>query len=189
MPTDKVNSKRVLAIDPTSRGFGFVVLEWPTTLVDWGVKDVRQQNESKTLRKVSKLIQHYRPEIIVLEDYEGSRRSERIRTLIEKVSRLAVREGVKIRRIPGSRRKKVFKTFHAHNKHEIAHAVAQQLPELAPQLPPYRKAWMSEDYQMAIFDAAALALTYFHSRPVSGAESKARALRSIRNTRRFELCR
>jgi hypothetical protein len=25
---------------------------------------------------------------------------------------------------------------------------------------------MSEDYRMAIFDAAALALTYFHSRPV-----------------------
>jgi hypothetical protein len=29
-------------------------------------------------------------------------------------------------------------------------------------LPRFRKAWMSEDYRMSIFDAAAFATTYFH---------------------------
>lgn len=166
MKTRNLNLKCVLSIDPTSRGFGFVVLESPTTVVDWGVKVIRQQDEAKTLAKVLELIRHYRPEILVFEDHRGSRRCPRVRTLLDGVGALATREGVKIRRVPVSQVKKVFRTFRAKTKHEIAHAVAQQLPELAPQVPQYRKAWMSEDYWMAMFDAAALALAYVHSRPV-----------------------
>jgi len=166
MKSPKTNPKRVLAIDPTSRGFGLVVLESPSTLVDWGVKAIRREKETKTLAKVSELVRHYRPEIIVLEDFRRSRRCARIRSLLEGVCRLATAEGLKSRCFPVARVKKVFGTFRANTKHEIAHAVAQQLPELAPHLPRYRKPWMTEDYQMAIFDAAALALTYFHSRPV-----------------------
>jgi Holliday junction resolvasome RuvABC endonuclease subunit len=158
------NPKRILAIDPTSRGFGFVVLESSTMPIDWGVKAVRQEKEAKTLAKVLQLITHYRPEIVVLEEYKGSRRCARVQSLLEGVWRLATKKGLKSRRVPVARVKKVFGTFRANTKHEIAHAVARQIPELAPHLPRYRKAWMSEDYQMAIFDAAALALTYCYSR-------------------------
>lgn len=166
MKSRNLNPKRALAIDPTSRGFGFVVLESPATLVDWAVKVIRQQDEAKILAKVLELIRHYQPEIMVLEDHRGSRRGSRVKSLLDEVCRLATTDGLKCRRVPVSRVKKVFRTFRANTKHEIAHAVAQQLPELAPQLPRYRKPWMSEDYQVPIFDAAALALTYFHSRPV-----------------------
>jgi hypothetical protein len=162
-----LNPKRVLAIDPTSRGFGFVVLESPATLVDWGVKVIRQPNETRAMARVLDLVRHYMPEIILVEDHnKGSRRCARIQSMLAGVGRLATEEGLKIRHVSVSRVKEVFRTFRAHTKHEIAHAVAQQLPELAPRLPPYRKAWMSEDYQMAIFDAAAFALTYFLSLPV-----------------------
>ena len=64
------NPKRVLAIDPTSRGFGFVVLESPTAPVDWGVKTTRPKEEGKALTKVLEVIRHYQPEIIVLEDHQ-----------------------------------------------------------------------------------------------------------------------
>jgi hypothetical protein len=166
MKTSRSNPKRVLAIDPTSRGFGYVVLESPTTPVDWGGKAIRPKEEAKALVKVSDLIRHYRPEILVVEDCLGSRRCARVQGLIDRICRLVETEGVKCRHLPISRVREVFRTFRANNKHEIAHAVAQQLPELASWLPPRRKPWMSEDYRMAIFDAAALALTYFHSRPV-----------------------
>jgi Holliday junction resolvasome RuvABC endonuclease subunit len=162
----RTKSKRVLAIDPTTRGFGFVVLESPTMPVDWGVKVIRQQNQAKTLAKMSGLIRHYRPTVLVLEDHRRSRRCARVQKLLDGILRLAMVEGIKSRRFPISRVKKVFSTFSAKTKHEIAHAVAQQLPELSPRLPRFRKPWMSEDYRMAIFDAAALALTYFHSRPI-----------------------
>ena len=52
---------RVLALDPTHRGFGFVVLEGPTTLVDWGVKRVGPAKNQETIAKVSGLIERYRP--------------------------------------------------------------------------------------------------------------------------------
>lgn len=164
MKSIKPNPKRVLAIDPTSRGFGFVVLESPATLVDWGVKATQPKEEAKALAKVLNVIRHYRPEIIVLEDHRGSRRCARIRRLLDRICRLVKTKGLKSRRIPISLVKKIFRTFRAKTKYEIAHAVAQQLPELASRLPRYRKAWMSEEYAMPIFDAAALALTYFHSR-------------------------
>jgi len=49
----------------------------------------------------------------------------------------------------------------ATTKQEIAIAIAERFPELAPRLPRFRKPWMSEDYRMSIFDAVALALTFF----------------------------
>jgi hypothetical protein len=45
-------------------------------------------------------------------------------------------------------------------KYSIAEALAQQFPELAKKLPPHRKAYMSQDERMAIFDALALAVTH-----------------------------
>jgi len=166
MKSRRTNPKRVLAIDPTTRGFGFVVLESPTMPVDWGVKVIRYQKETKTLAKVSALIRHYQPTILVLEDHRQSRRCGRVQELLDGIRRVATIAGLKSRSFPISRVKKVFGTFRAKTKHEIAHAVAQQLPELAPRLPRFRKPWMSEDYRMAIFDAAALALTYFHSQSI-----------------------
>jgi Holliday junction resolvasome RuvABC endonuclease subunit len=163
MKATTLNPRRVLAIDPTTRGFGFVVLESTCTLVDWGGKVIRKQNETTTLEKLSKLIAHYRPEVLVFEDHKGSRRCARVRKLLDAVGRLVAIEGLRSRCIAVSHMKRVFGVFRAKTKHEIAVVVSQQLPDLAPQLPRYRKAWMSEGSQMAVFDAAALALTYFYS--------------------------
>jgi hypothetical protein len=87
------------------------------------------------------------------------------------IQNLAAWENIKAQSMSPAKVKQVFLTFGARTKQEIARVVADQLPELAPRLPRVRKAWMSEDYRMAIFDAAAFALTYFYSRPVrSGSE-------------------
>src|ERR1043166_3013923 len=159
---------RVLAIDPASRGFGFVVMEGQTALVNWGVKQTRGDKQAETLSKVQGLIRHYRPHALILEDGQakGSLRRERIRKLLTDIRALAENEKVKTCRVSAALTKKVFLTFRAKTKHQIADAIAAQLPELATRLPPKRKPWMSEDYGMSIFDAAALALTYFYARPV-----------------------
>jgi hypothetical protein len=161
----RINSRRVLAIAPKPRGFGFVVLESPTTLVDWGVKATRHEKEAMTLAKVAELIRHYEPQALVFEDCRKSRRCPRVRRLLDHIRNLAIHKGVRPRILAFSRVRKVFLAFHARTKQEIAQVISQQLPELASRLPRYRKPWMSEDYRMAIFDAAALALTYFYSRP------------------------
>lgn len=166
MRSYRAKPKRVLAIHPKPRGFGFAILESQTALVDWGVKATRQEKEAKTLEKVAELIRHYQPGTLITEDGRQSRRCSRVQRLLERVRALAARAGVKPCSISPTRVRKVFLAFKANTKHEVAHVIARQLPELAPHLPRHRKPWMSEDYRMAIFDATALALTYFYSRPV-----------------------
>ncbi len=161
---------RILAIDPSTRGFGFVVLEGATNLIDWGVKATRKDKNERGLIKVGALLRLYRPDVIVAERHsgKGSRRCHRVAQLIAAMEALAKRDGVRFCRFSRGDIRKVFASFNATTKHEIAHAIARQLPELAPHLPRYRKPWMSEDYRMAIFDAASLALTFLYSRSFSG---------------------
>ena len=49
------------------------------------------------------------------------------------------------------------------NKQSLAETIARHIPAFARYLPPPRKPWMSEDSRMSLFDAAALALTFFQS--------------------------
>jgi RNase H-fold protein (predicted Holliday junction resolvase) len=75
---------RVLAIDPSTRGFGFAVLEGPNRLIDWGVKETKVNKTAKSLQLIDDLIERYQPSVIIVEDYagKGSRRCRRIERLI-----------------------------------------------------------------------------------------------------------
>lgn len=159
------NSRRVLAIDPTPRGFGFAVLEGPSNLIDWGVKSVRNRKKAGTLVRTADLIRQYRPDVVVLEDcgVKSARRCRRIVLLIRSIQELAVSSGIKSRTFSRARIRNVFSLGGASTKYQIALAIAAQLPELAQRVPRYRMPWMSEDYRMAFFNAAALALTYFRA--------------------------
>jgi hypothetical protein len=49
--------------------------------------------------------------------------------------------------------------------------IAKRMPAFEPFQPAPRKPWQSEDARMGIFDAAALALTFYHTPPTGGALS------------------
>src|SRR5207249_4460129 len=87
--------KRVLAVDPTSRGFGFAVLEGPGRLLDWGLVHTRTDKRARTIEGVADLLDRYRPEVLVLEEAAGSRRAARIRALLRSVAELARRRKVR----------------------------------------------------------------------------------------------
>lgn len=154
---------RVLAIDPASRGFGFAVLEKPSTLVDWGVKGVRRDKHAGCLAKVAELIDYYQPDVIALEDCSKNdcRRSERIQRLIQGIIRLAVGRKIKVRKVSRVQVRGAFSLSNEATKHEIACLIARLFPELASRLPPRRRPWMSEDSRMQMFNAIALGLTLF----------------------------
>lgn len=161
-------TRRVLAIAPKSRGFGFVVMESQTSPIDWGVRTGRGNPVEKqiaTLTKVRDLLEQYQPGLVILEQVDRrSRRGGRIRLLLESIHNVAVWENVKVRRISINWVRRVFWTFNAWTKHDIATVIIHHLPEFAPKMPPPRKPWMAEDHSMAIFDAAALALAFFYTR-------------------------
>lgn len=158
--TGSRNLSRILAIDPISRGFGFAVLEGPTTLVDWGIRNISKGDSKAILRKVRTLIALYGIDIIVIEDCRdrSSRRRRRMRAVLEQVRALAVaRTEVLLIPLP-----LVCTAFEAgKTKRAIATAVAEHFPELRFHLPPERKPWMTEDARMSIFDATALALAAY----------------------------
>jgi Holliday junction resolvasome RuvABC endonuclease subunit len=157
---------RVLAIDPSTRGFGYAVLEGPDRLIDWGVKETRTDKSKRALASIADLIEVYQPRVLVLEDYagKGSRRCSRVEKLIDDITKFALKENVKVRRFSRLELKNAFSETGAKNKYEIAIAIAKRLPELQPRLPRFRKPWMSEDYRMSIFDAVALAIRAFNGR-------------------------
>jgi Holliday junction resolvasome RuvABC endonuclease subunit len=155
---------RVLAIDPSTRGFGFAVLEGPDRLIDWGVKETKNDKKNRSLKLIAKLIDQYQPTIIVVENYaaRGSRRCGRVQELIDDLSNLAAERNVKVRSFSRLKVKQAFVEAGAKNKYEIALAIARRFPELSPRVPRFRKPWMSEDYRMSIFDGWGSALRFFN---------------------------
>lgn len=76
----RLKRERILAIDPTHRGFGFVVLEGGSELLDWGTRYVSHPKHDASIEKVDRLIEEYEPATLVLEDPtgDGSRRCQRV---------------------------------------------------------------------------------------------------------------
>jgi hypothetical protein len=153
-------------MDPTVRGFGFAVMEAPDWLIDWGLKHVRREKNHGSLRKVGDLIDRYEPDVVVLEDTGASRsrRSQRVRRLIEDVEALAGKRGIEVRKFSPTRVQKFFLPLGGITRHEIAEALARRFPELEPKLPRLRRLWMTEDLRLRIFGAAALAFLCLRTR-------------------------
>ena len=152
---------RVLGIAPSTRGFGFAVLEGKETLADWGTRSVPTDKNARSIAKVEDLITHYQPEVMVLQDHfaKDSRRPARIRVLIQGIIDLAPAHNVSVALFSRKQIDKVFFADGKGTKHARAEILAKRFPdELGFELPPKRRVTMKEDARMDIFDAVALAL-------------------------------
>jgi len=165
---------RVLAVDLSTRGFGYAIFEGPDMLVDWGTKDIRVDKERITLRNIGDLLQRYEPSVLVVEDcaHVTARRTARIARLTEQMLAVARTHGVSGCSVPRAAVYRHFAENNARTKYEIAVALANGFPALALRLPPKRKPWQSEDPRTSIFDAAAFGITYLARRRSSAPRPK-----------------
>jgi len=155
---------RTLAIAPLVQGFGFVVLEGKE-LIDYGLKITGVTGDQKNrqcLKQVERLMEHYQPDVLVLEDTtsNNSRRGIRVKRLLQSIANSASQKKVMCRRVSRLSVQKAFAQSNARTKYQIAVEIAKDFPELVPRLPRNRKPWMNQDARMSIFDAIALTLTY-----------------------------
>ncbi|MDR3526624.1 MAG: hypothetical protein P4L57_05045 [Rhizomicrobium sp.] len=152
----------VLAIHPTSRGFGWVLFESPLSAVDWGIASAKQGRNARLLARFSRLLDRYEPAVLVLEEFESpTTRADRIRLLCRNMVHLASCKGADT---PVYRRnvvRTVFATVGATTRYDIAQVIARHIDAFSHRMPKKRKAWESEDPRQSLFDAAALAITYF----------------------------
>ncbi|KYK46061.1 hypothetical protein A1D31_33730 [Bradyrhizobium liaoningense] len=156
----------VLAVYLNTRGFGFVVFESSLSPVDWGIKETPgPQKNSRCVTKIERILDRYRPSVLILQDTSagGTRRTQRIKDLNAEIVELAA-----LREIPACAYSRAdvlttFSEFNVETKRDLALVIAKHIPAFERHLPPPRKPWMSEDARMSLFEAAALALTFFHS--------------------------
>ena len=157
----------VLVVHLTTRGLAYVVFEGPMAPVDWGVKEVRgPRKNARCLDRLSKIIERYQPDTLVMEDCSGtgSHRSARIRRLYRAVEVVARLQTIDVFRHSRQQVRQCFEKVGATTKHEIAQAISQLIPTFSHRMPPRRKAWMSEDPRMSLFDAASLMMTFYCQR-------------------------
>jgi len=155
---------RILAIDPTPRGFGFALLEdRPLRLIDWGVVECRRGNKEENRgKRLRGLFQEYDPSIFVIEDCgrKTSRRGHATRRFADEIRLLAQRVHLPLKKFSREQVKQAFALHGATTKQQIAQVLADGFPELKPRLPTVREIWQSEDYRISIFDAVALGMTF-----------------------------
>lgn len=152
---------RLLAIAPSTRGFGFAILEGKEMLVNWGIKTVKGDKNARSLAQMAKLLAHYQPDVVVLQDMspKDSRRSARIRELAEEMIALAATHKIKVKLFSREQVMRFFFEDSDGTKHALAEILARKFPEeLGSRLPPKRLYWMNEDSRMDIFEAVALGL-------------------------------
>jgi len=170
MKYEPIPTERILAIDPISKGFGFVVLESdPLQLVDWGTSTCRRTDDSlgETVRM---LLARYRPTAIVLEAPSTCRSHTRRLALTASVAIIAdaVQDVCPIRLIERDKVVVAFVSLGAFNKRQRVELLMERFPELAPKVPPPRFIWQSEDARWAVFDALALAVCLLEASRQSG---------------------
>jgi hypothetical protein len=153
---------RVLAIDPFSRGVGFAVLEGPDLLIDWGLKTTGHADNEKAIRAIETLVARFQPDVLAVEDSAavGSRRCDRVQTLLDQIVSAKSRH-LPVRLVSRHQLSAIGPLPQANTKYGRACLLAERFPELQPSLPRFRKAWMSEDDRMAIFDAVGFAVVCF----------------------------
>jgi len=151
----------ILAVDPTAKGMGYVVMEGPDDIIDWGTTHTIIGKNSFVRRKVQRLIEYCSPDVLVIEDAAQGRRCSRVLKLLEALEKLARTLGLRVVKIARGTLHETFANFGATNKHEISCRLTEYYPQLTRLLPDKRKIWEAEDARYGVFDAAALGFTYY----------------------------
>jgi Holliday junction resolvasome RuvABC endonuclease subunit len=152
---------RILAIAPSTQGFGYAVIKDLNMLADWGVKWVEGDKNKACLAKVNGLIVHYEPHVVVLEDMsaKGSRRPLRIRNLTRQIIAAVKRQNIPVAVFSRQQMKRSYLPDGKGTRYDLTKVIAERfLDELGDLLPPKRRTSMVEHPRMAMFDAVALAL-------------------------------
>jgi hypothetical protein len=166
--TDRAGHGFVIAVYPNTNGISFTVFEGAASLVDWGGRGAGyKHSRDRLLNNVSILVEKYQPATLVLQNMNrrGTSRSPRIRTLNAEIAALAKSRRIPVCSYARIEVQKAFAPLGPITKVGIAETIAKQIPALERLVPPPRKPWHSEPRRMGIFDAAALAMTFFYTRP------------------------
>lgn len=158
-----IGKSLVLAVHPTSRGFGWVLFKGPLKPTDWGMASARKGRNAKLFKRFERILNRHKPQTLVLESFAegGTARVDRIQDFCREIRHIGACMGIETRVYRRNTVQRTFASTGAVTRFEIAGVIAERIDALNHRLPPKRKRWMSQDPRQSLFDAAALAITYF----------------------------
>ena len=156
-----------MGIVVSSRGVGFAVIEGKNILVDWGAKMMTGDKSTASLSTIAKLLQHYRPDAVAIENTQPnkSKRGERVQALAQQIASMARSCNIAVRCFTRKQVNHAIMPGKPGTKHLLAVHLAARYPlELGHRLPRKRRNYDNEDPRMDLFDAVALAECYLRGR-------------------------
>jgi hypothetical protein len=162
-----LRSGSVLAVHPTSSGFGWALFDEAGVLMEWGIASAKEGRKLRLLSRFKHLLARHEPASLVFEAHEGTHhRADRIRKLYRAFLRVASNAGMTTR---GYDREGVAVALniplHA-SRYEVARRIAERLAELSHRMPRKQAFGASEDPRQSLFTAAALGLAHLTERGV-----------------------
>lgn len=161
---DKKREQIILSLYPNSIGFGYAIMTSALTVLHAQVVQVKPVSNSQSMKRIREIVSYYQPKIVIIEDYNGigSRKSKRIKKMIDSITRYAHSKRLKTYAYARSHIRYVFSSFNAHTKYEIACVIAENVKNMEHKLMEPRKASESEKYMTGAFDAVSLGVTHFY---------------------------
>jgi hypothetical protein len=145
---------RILALDLHPRRFGYVVMEGPERLLDWGVKrscGTRTNHPDVLISRLRSLLKMWMPDTVLARI--GAQRKTDVRAVFRRIKKeVSAPSFVPIKHSPDH--------YLGQGKYERTVAIATRFPEINWKLPPKRKLGDSEHYSMSIFEALQIAAVY-----------------------------
>lgn len=153
-----------LGFHASSYGFGWIAFESPFSVYDWGLSNARGDKNAACMKKLGRLLTRLEPHTLAIEMFERKehRRACRVVKLCRAVVAYASELGIDVVLYTKGEIQSCFASIGARSRQEIAEAVARHFEIISHRLPKSRKAWHTEDFRMALFNAAATVLTHFH---------------------------
>lgn len=148
--------KRILALDLHPASFGYAVFD-DIELFYWGTKRWNSGDRGRTHLAISRLIEFWDPNQIVVREGASPRQ-------VADIKRVAQRLKVPVMTIRRSLERKVFGASCA-NRFDRADAIASRYASLQARVPVRRPHWKREPYQIRLFNAIAAGLAYLQDMP------------------------
>jgi len=150
--------KRIIGIDPCSRGFGYVVIEANGRLLDWGLTGSGSRGPSDLLHVLERIALKYGEIRLAVEKCRPGQRSKYVNRLIQRIVSYAALSSIECVLCSRHDVRRCLGLDESATKHQIAVRLCELFPDLLQILPHQRRLWDGEHLSMNVFDAAGLAV-------------------------------
>jgi hypothetical protein len=156
-------NRRLLAVDVRPQRLGYAVFENPAQLLDFG--GTRVDSPRAGAHRVGALMGKFGPTTVVLRKIGrcSTRNRPLTRAAIRLISRQASQSSIQVAVVSNRQMRVSLGGDRRLTKHQIASILAHAFPQLAWRLPQAREPWEPEPWNMLIFDAVALGVSYLAS--------------------------